>query len=1069
MLKKEKELIAKLKTLQTAATDTETTSLDPKVARMVGISFAWYEDNEIKTGWLDMTENYLTKVSALKEVFADLTKLWIFWNSKYDYSILKMGGIEVEGKISDGMIIAYLLDETKAGTSRLGLKQTAKEIFNVDMTHYAETAAAVMGGKDLAEYGQQDSYYTLKIHDYLYDKLEEQGLESAYWKVEMPVIKIVSEMELTGMEIDREYFKEYKITLVNDVTKLEEKIKKVAGRPINVSSPKQLGELLYDQLDLEPPKLTKKAQTKQTTKPVLTFNETVQPDLFNSAASRPSRAIGASTDYEALLALEGKHKVINYILDHRKKNKILTTYVNPFIEATSEGMSRIYTNFWITGTVIGRWSSTPNFQNLPREKNSIRKGVTIKPGNIMLCADFCLAKGTKVSTARGLINIEELTSNDLVSQEDKSYRHVLRTIKKGEQECKEIKLDNGLTLQATNPHKIRCINRMGNYCWKQVKELKPGDFVAVAPGHGLINKGRYKLPSINFSHPNNKKIRVPKYVTQDFAKWCGYMTGDGTRPTNKSGKSVYIGWVVCYKDFDTMLQMKNSFNRLFKFNVNTQLIKEKGVFDTRICSTPLAEWTAAVGIYKDQLPDFVWTCGEDVACAWLRGFFEADGSVQTGHFGRISCSSSREALIIEIQRLLLSLGIVSTIRKEKMCVKGKDGRNLYGFMLTIPAIHTALFSKKIGFISRRKNKALQTLLLSKGYNVKIGGLPNQQGNIKKIKAEYKLTGEIRRLVNNTAIRNTPITPLIARKILLENKTIYNKLKLGLITESGLVFLKIKEIKNIGKKFTYDLEVEDTHTYIANGFVNHNSQLELRIMAHISRDHEMLKAYNTCKICETAYITCKCPNKESMDLHQATADACKCNRQTAKSCNFLLIYMGSPKRLCRTLWTQYKVKMDYNQARDISYRFFLTYSGVRDYHEKIANQIVSQGYVTTLTGRRRRFPECIGVKNMHTPEFAASLRQAVQATVSGTAADIIQLSMKKIKDRFIEKAKANLIWNNVKFINQIHDELLFECPVEIKDKAKSMIKRGMETSITKGLRVPLVAEVSEGMNWENAKC
>lgn len=338
--------------------DVETTSKIPREARLKGIGFAfWDSSRNVQTRWVDLQENVWEKLQALAPAFEDQDHIAVAWNAKYDWQVLKLHGLEITCPMADAMIMRWLLNENLAGTSALGLKESAKEILGVEMMRWEDTLEQDLFGVSLAEYCQDDAKYTLLLFEHMMPELQEEELDDVFWNLEMPVVPIVGQMEINGVAIDREYFKQYRRQLQEEMLRIEEQVREMTKEQVLLSSPQQLENLLFKKLKLRPVKQGKSGH--------------------------------ASTDYETLIELKDQHPVVPLLIDYRDRSKILSTYAEPFLSYTNNGSSRMYPSYWMTGTVIGRFSSTsPNFQNLPRESNTVRKGIVSEEGNVLLDADY---------------------------------------------------------------------------------------------------------------------------------------------------------------------------------------------------------------------------------------------------------------------------------------------------------------------------------------------------------------------------------------------------------------------------------------------------------------------------------------------------------------------------------------------------------------------------------------------------------------------------------------------------------------------------------------------------------
>lgn len=286
--------------------------------------------------------------------------------------------------------------------------------------------------------------------------------------------------------------------------------------------------------------------------------------------------------------------------------------------------------------------------------------------------------------------------------------------------------------------------------------------------------------------------------------------------------------------------------------------------------------------------------------------------------------------------------------------------------------------------------------------------------------------------------------------------------------------QIASIEPVGVKDVWDITVEGDCSYVAQGFVNHNScitpnlqqvprpdkstlrkalapkdgwryvaadfsQIELRLVAHCSQDPTMLKIY-----------------REGGDIHKTTAAQCGCPRQIAKPVNFGLIYRMAWKTLQATLYRESDIRLSEEEARIYCARYMDTYYGIPQYHKKVEEFVKQNKYVNTMFGHRRRLAAALEIN-----EFGACT-QGINFTIQGSAASITKLAMRNI-DRRLEKER---LYDQIKIMLQVHDEIGARVHPDIADYATQLIKEEMERCVQ--LSVPILAEAHHGPNWYEAK-
>ena len=349
------------------AVDTETSSLNPLETNLVGISFS-YAPNKACYIPLAHKEKSLKKEIVLKKIkplLEDPSIKKVGQNIKFDFIVLKQNGIEINS-IEDTMLISYTLD---AGTNRHNM-DTLSEIH---LGHKTISFKELVGvGKNklnfsdielnkATEYAAEDADITLRLYENLKEKLDEEKLNKIYEYFEKPMVKLLSKLEYNGIKVDASYLKKLSSQFEKKLQKIEKEIYALAGREFNIGSPKQLGEIIYNELKI--------AKLKKTKKGSLATNANVLEDL----------------------AFTG-HKFPNLVLEWRQLSKLKNTYTDALQEHISTRTKRVHTSFLLAATNTGRLaSSDPNLQNIPIKSENgreIRKAFIADKGNILVSADY---------------------------------------------------------------------------------------------------------------------------------------------------------------------------------------------------------------------------------------------------------------------------------------------------------------------------------------------------------------------------------------------------------------------------------------------------------------------------------------------------------------------------------------------------------------------------------------------------------------------------------------------------------------------------------------------------------
>jgi DNA polymerase-1 len=344
-------LIKKLATLSEFCFDTETTGLEAYDCEIVGLSIS-YKKNEAYFISFPQNQTETKKLlNEFKEIFENENILKIGQNLKFDIIVLKQYGIEVKGKLFDTMIAHYLLEpELKHNMDYLAeiyLNYKPIPIENLIGTKGKNQGNMRSVADDkIVNYACEDADVTYQLASILSPKLKENGLAKLSEEIEMPLVYVLADMEFTGVTIDSNFLNNYQKVLVEIILKKEDEIKKMAGYDFNVSSPKQLGEILFDRMKIIPnPKKTKTAQY--------------------------------STSEEELMKISDKHDIIKKVLEYRSLKKLLNTYIEVLPTLVNKKTNKIHTSYNQAIASTGRLTSNnPNLQNIPirtEEGKEIRK------------------------------------------------------------------------------------------------------------------------------------------------------------------------------------------------------------------------------------------------------------------------------------------------------------------------------------------------------------------------------------------------------------------------------------------------------------------------------------------------------------------------------------------------------------------------------------------------------------------------------------------------------------------------------------------------------------------------
>ena len=363
---KRADLVSKLFMQKSFCFDTETTGLDMFLSDLVGMSFC-YKEGEAYYVSLPADKTEATEVlREFKVIFESEHIEKIGQNIKFDLLMLAQYGIHLKGKFFDTMIAHYLVQPEL----RHGMDFLAEIYLNYRTIHYEDLVGAK--GKNqidirfadldlLCNYAAEDADVTFRLKQILEKELKENALENLFYEIEMPLLKVLAVMERTGVRIDSEALRQSSEILTQDMLLLEKEIHDMAGFEFNVSSPAQVGEVLFDRLKLDDK--AKKTKTGQY-----------------------------STAEDVLEKIRSKHPIIGKILDYRGLKKLLSTYIDALPLLISPVTGKVHTSYNQTVAATGRLSSTnPNLQNIPirdAQGKEIRKAFIPDNGGLFLSADY---------------------------------------------------------------------------------------------------------------------------------------------------------------------------------------------------------------------------------------------------------------------------------------------------------------------------------------------------------------------------------------------------------------------------------------------------------------------------------------------------------------------------------------------------------------------------------------------------------------------------------------------------------------------------------------------------------
>ncbi len=379
------DLAALLGCAEAFAFDTETTGIDPMQSELVGMSFA-----------MQAHEAYYVPVPAdrvaaelVVEIFRTALEnariVKVGQNIKYDYIVLRSYGVTLRGGMFDTMIAHYLLQPEQ----RHNMDYLAEVLLHYRTIHIDELIGAK--GRDqlsmrqvpverVCEYAAEDADVTWQLYEVLREELRKEQMEQLFEEIEMPLVRVLAEMEIAGVPVDVKALQTSAHSLEERIATLEEEIYTLAGMTFNVASPRQVGEVLFEHLKID-------------------------------SKARKTKSGQYSTTEEVLERLRPNHPIVGKILDMRGLRKLLSTYINALPELINPRTGKIHTSFNQTVTATGRLSSSnPNLQNIPirdAEGREIRRAFVASPGCRFFSADYSQIELRIMAHVSGDVNMIE--------------------------------------------------------------------------------------------------------------------------------------------------------------------------------------------------------------------------------------------------------------------------------------------------------------------------------------------------------------------------------------------------------------------------------------------------------------------------------------------------------------------------------------------------------------------------------------------------------------------------------------------------------------------------------------
>lgn len=362
-----KDLLEKLYRQTEISFDTETTSKNANNADLVGLSFSFIPGEGYYVPCPADRDQTMIILDYFRELFADETKIWIGQNIKYDLLVLKWYGLELKGELFDTMVAHYVIEPE----GRRNMDLLSAQYLGYEPIHIEELIGKKGKGQGtmrdveldkVKDYAAEDADVTLQLKNIFKPLLRTRNVERIFHEVESPLVKVLTSLEFEGVKVDMDFLKEYSKELEREAKRCEESVYSQAGVRFNLSSPRQLGEVLFDKMKI-------------------------------NHNARTTRSGQYATGEDVLKKLANQNQIVDDIMAYRELTKLKSTYVDALPQIINRKTGRVHTSFGQTIAVTGRLSSTnPNLQNIPirtERGREIRKAFIPRDDNhILVSADY---------------------------------------------------------------------------------------------------------------------------------------------------------------------------------------------------------------------------------------------------------------------------------------------------------------------------------------------------------------------------------------------------------------------------------------------------------------------------------------------------------------------------------------------------------------------------------------------------------------------------------------------------------------------------------------------------------
>lgn len=826
--------------MPTIAVDTETTGLDPYEAKWTLLQIGNPEQSFVFDVRYD-TEHSSLHPSVLDPILKDSSKKKLLQNAVYDMKIIKVNRGYYLENIYDTMLAEQLLT-LGLGFTNNGLAALAFKYLGVTLPKEPRDSFADYNQKfqDFQlVYAANDVTILHTIMDQQIVKLRKENLLHAA-DLEFRFTLPMSEMELNGILLDTEKWSIMMGVVAEECYETRNFIK-------GIFSSYQDQNTLFGVSLIN---IDSNAQLKKT--------------LGKMGLELESTASAALSKYAGL-------PVIDALLDYRKSNKLISTYSESLLSKISKHTGRLHTNFKQMVSTGRMSSSNPNLQNIPK-KQIFRSCFVAKPGYSLVTADMsgaelrilgnysqdpvfvnayasgedlhtrtaagvfdidyndvksemrnaakainfglCTFEDTEIITDRGIVRIKDVLIGDTAAH-DTGADKVIDKAYMGEKEVFEIETKYGYTLEATEDHLLKVINKDGEYVDAKLKDIDIlSDLVCIKKGANLFPKNEVLLESTSVVKSTNyRSIDLPKELTVDVSAFLGLFVSEGSVfKVKERNKYSTVSFGFSRMDTDFIHEVESLLYRLFGDRVS----KPKGEYSRYIISsTLLAEWVVTITGVRHinktdeiRVPECIRKSRREHQMTFLKYLFEGDGTIKANGKGvKIAYSSKSLNLMKDVQLMLLNFGIISSITSERR----KGYKDNYYSLSIISSECNDIFMESIGFVSNRKSDAG---VATTSYHTSQYFIGSQECRLRKVIANDNISDQLRSRFYKKRLTDS------VGNIYVKELSKYDDF-FSFIYTNGVVPLPIKAIKSKGVKRVYDLSIENHPYFLANGFIVHN--------------------------------------------------------------------------------------------------------------------------------------------------------------------------------------------------------------------------------------------------------